>query len=60
MDETGLWKLFFATGLPEAWMAAHGGHGAGEAFPPLPAPNLPGVADTQTGEAMPAEQQQLL
>lgn len=22
MDETGLWRLFFATGLPEAYLAA--------------------------------------
>lgn len=24
MDETGLWRLFFATGLPEAYLAVQG------------------------------------
>lgn len=24
MDETGLWRLFFATGLPEAYLAVRG------------------------------------
>lgn len=24
MDEAGLWRLFFATGLPEAYLAAKG------------------------------------
>lgn len=24
MDETGLWRLFFATGLPEAYLAIQG------------------------------------
>ena len=24
MEETGLWRLFFRTGLPEAWLALRG------------------------------------
>lgn len=24
MDEAGLWRLFFQTGLPEAWLALRG------------------------------------
>lgn len=30
MDEEGLWRLFFLTGLPEAWLALRG---AGEERP---------------------------
>ena len=36
MDERGLWKLFFATGLPEAYLAIRG-----ERKEKLPVPVLP-------------------
>ena len=39
MDQTGLWKLFFATGLPEAYLAARtGGREGAPALPPGAAP----------------------
>ena len=37
MEETGLWELFFATGLPEAYLAIRGERGEGEAPEELPA-----------------------
>jgi len=35
MDEQGLWRLFFATGLPEAYLALRGA-GETEPLPELP------------------------
>ena len=37
MDETGLWELFFATGLPEAYLAIRGERSEGEGPEELPA-----------------------
>lgn len=31
MDEVGLWRLFFLTGLPEAYLAVKGEEGARQA-----------------------------
>lgn len=31
MDEAGLWRLFFLTGLPEVYLAAKGEEGARQA-----------------------------
>ena len=42
MDDAGLWKLFFATGLPQAWMAARQDEAGEQKIPPLPAPGMPG------------------
>ena len=36
MDERGLWKLFFATGLPEAYLAIRGERKKGDFVPNLP------------------------
>ena len=43
MDQAGMWKLFFATGLPEAYLAARSEGERQEAvLPPMPPPGLPG------------------
>lgn len=43
MEQTGMWKLFFATGLPEAYLAARSEGERREAvLPPMPPPGLPG------------------
>ena len=43
MDQAGMWKLFFATGLPEAYLAARSEGERREAvLPPMPPPGLPG------------------
>ena len=43
MDSSGMWNLFFATGLPEAYLAARSeGALRGAALPPMPPPGLPG------------------
>ena len=43
MEQTGMWKLFFATGLPEAYLAARSeGEGREAVLPPMPPPGLPG------------------
>ena len=43
MDQAGMWKLFFATGLPEASLAARSeGEGREAVLPPMPPPGLPG------------------
>ena len=36
MDERGLWRLFFITGLPEAYLAIRGERDAKKALPDLP------------------------
>lgn len=36
MDERGLWKLFFATGLPEAYLAIRGERKKEDFVPDLP------------------------
>ena len=36
MDERGLWRLFFATGLPEAYLAIRGERRKEQALPDLP------------------------
>ena len=36
MDERGLWKLFFATGLPEAYRAIRGERMTEDFVPDLP------------------------
>lgn len=48
MEHEGLWNLFFATGLPQAYLAARGGGGK-EISPEQPAPGGPvqGVSQTQ-------------
>ena len=44
MDQTGMWNLFFATGLPEAYLAAQAERQRqGKAIPPSP------PEQTQTG-----------
>ena len=43
MDQAGMWKLFFATGLSEAYLAARSEGERQEAvLPPMPPPGLPG------------------
>ena len=37
MEEMGLWRLFFATGLPEAYLAIRGTRSGAEDMPELPA-----------------------
>ena len=48
MEHEGLWNLFFATGLPQAYLAARGGAGK-ETPPEQGAPSGPaqGVSQTQ-------------
>ena len=36
MDERGLWRLFFITGLPEAYLAIRGERNAKKTLPDLP------------------------
>ncbi len=38
MDQTGMWNLFFATGLPEAYLATRGEPGRGETAAPVSTP----------------------
>ena len=48
MDQAGMWKLFFATGLPEAYLAARSEGESQEAvLPPMPPPGLPGSVGLQ-------------
>ena len=51
MEQTGMWKLFFATGLPEAYLAGlpeaylaarSEGERQEAVLPPMPPPGLPG------------------
>ena len=44
MEHEGLWNLFFATGLPQAYLAARGGAGKEQGAPSGPAQ---GVSQTQ-------------
>lgn len=49
MDQAGLWRLFFLTGLPEAWLAVREGHreqDAPEREPAIPA-HAPGPEDSR-------------
>lgn len=48
MEREGLWNLFFATGLPQAYLAARGGAGENP-HPEQGAPGGPaqGVSQTQ-------------
>ena len=50
MDETGLWELFFATGLPEAYLAIRGERGEGEAPEELPARTAFSRSEPSTGQ----------
>ena len=38
MDQTGMWKLFFATGLPEAYLAARSQEADEVSVPPSERP----------------------
>ena len=42
MDEEGLWRLFFETGLPQAYLAIAGERAARTAPPRKPRPHRPG------------------
>ena len=53
MDQTGMWKLFFATGLPELYLAVQSqrADGASDAPPPERPPWKAGPSGPLRGEA---------
>ena len=42
MEQSGFWNFFFATGLPQAYLAARLKEGEEVVFPPMPPPGAPG------------------
>ena len=50
MDEQGLWRLFFATGLPEAYLALRGERRGETDLPQLPAKTAFRGAEDRTGK----------
>lgn len=42
MEQSGFWNFFFATGLPQAYLAARMKEGEDVVFPPMPPPGGPG------------------
>ena len=46
MEQSGFWNFFFATGLPQAYLAARLREGEEVVFPPMPPPGAPGGRDS--------------